>query len=89
MENKNIDALGVWMAAYKDPMGTIKDFDGIFRFMGAVNQLTYGINPYAKAELEPLIPQEVDEEAMATTFPPDEEVKEFSDMSGATNSGDR
>ena len=62
MENKNIDALGDFMRAYQDPFGTIKDFDGIVRFMGAVNQLTYGMNPYGpKAEFSPIIEREDDE----------------------------
>ena len=43
------------MAAYRDPLGTIKDFDGIVRFMGVINQLTCGINSYAKAEFTPLM----------------------------------
>ena len=80
MENKNIEAMGEIAKAYADPFAAMKDSDGAFRFMGALNQLVYGINPYEKkAEFAPAIEpgereddEQIDGEKLQATYPPDD-----------------
>jgi hypothetical protein len=51
--NKNIKALSDYNEAMRNPLETIKDIDAMTKYMGAVNQLLYGANPFAKKVIEP------------------------------------
>jgi hypothetical protein len=59
METKQFDwNQSPWAAYFKaqeNPLETLSTAKGMTEFMGAVNQLTYGINPYTKAEFTPLM----------------------------------
>jgi hypothetical protein len=41
-------ALKDYSDAFKNPLETLKSLDGMTKYMGAVNQLIYGRNPYKK-----------------------------------------
>ena len=50
--NKNLQALSDYTEAMRDPLATMKDADKIAKYLGAFNQLVYGVNPFEEKQEE-------------------------------------
>jgi hypothetical protein len=65
--NTKIKAINEVIEAMRDPLDTIKDMKKMTAYMGAFNELAYGVNPFAQEIAEEVEPPADPEEADVVT----------------------
>ena len=48
MNNKKLQALTIYSEMMRNPIATLKSHEKMTKFMGAFNELLYGVNPFEK-----------------------------------------